>query len=274
MQAARVALVRKLQELDGAEAREGDLTPLTTVAALAAFWLREKRAEQISANSIKAYSSTVRNQIVPVIGERRLRDCRTSVLDRVIKGRAAFGYDPTMLRKVLHGMFAVAVRHDVMASNPVREVARISRPRREIEYLDLAQIQEVRGLIEASFRKAPPGPRPTNDLRDAVDLILGTGCRIGETRRTHLFRDRSRCREPNTHRLRNDHHRDRERVPSGSRGRSPPPATAPCMCRLSRSRSCSVGGSRIQPTLMARCFRPAEGPGDRSRTGGGCGTRW
>jgi integrase len=180
-QAARVALVRKLQELNGAEAREGDLTPLTTVAELAAFWLREKQVQQISSNSLKAYSSTVRNQIVPVIGERRLRDCRTSVLDRVIKDRAALGYSPAMLRKVLHGMFDVAVRHDVMASNPVREVARISRPRREIEYLDLAQIQDVRSLIEASTRKARPGPQPTNDLKDAVDLILGTGCRIGET---------------------------------------------------------------------------------------------
>ncbi len=180
-QAARVALVRKLQELNGTAANEGDLTPLTTVAELAAFWLQEKRVQQISSNSIKAYSSTVRNQIMPVIGERRLRDCRTSSLDRIIKDRAALGYDPTMLRKVLHGMFAVAVRHDVMASNPVREVARISRPRREIEYLDLAQIQEVRGLIDASIRKARPGPRPTTDLRDAVDLILGTGCRIGET---------------------------------------------------------------------------------------------
>ncbi|MFZ2012787.1 MAG: tyrosine-type recombinase/integrase [Nocardioides sp.] len=79
------------------------------------------------------------------------------------------------------GCSPVAVRHDVMASNPVREVARISRPRREIEYLNLTQIQEVRGLIDASVRKARPSPRPTTDLRDAVDLILGTGCRIGET---------------------------------------------------------------------------------------------
>ncbi len=75
-QAARVALVRKLQELNGAAAREGDLTPLTTVAELAAFWLREKEVQRISSNSIKAYSSTVKNQIVPVIGDRRLRDCR------------------------------------------------------------------------------------------------------------------------------------------------------------------------------------------------------
>lgn len=180
-QSARTALVRKLQELNGAEAAEGDLTPLTTVAELAAFWLREKEAQRVSPNSLKAYRSTVNNQVLPVVGERRLRDCRTSVLDRVIKDRAGLGYSPTMLRKVLHGMFAVAVRHDVLASNPVREVARISTPRREIEFLDMDQIQDVRGLIEASIGKKRPGPRPTNDLRDAVDLILGTGCRIGET---------------------------------------------------------------------------------------------
>lgn len=179
-QAARTALIRKLQELNGAESADGDLTPLTTVTELAAFWLREKEAQKVSSNSVKTYRSTVKNQVLPVLGERRLRDCRTSTLDRVIKDRAALGYSPTMLRKVLHAMFAVAVRHDVMSSNPVREVARISKPRKEIEYLDLAQVQDVRSLIEVATSSKRPGPRPTNDLKDAVDLLLGTGCRIGE----------------------------------------------------------------------------------------------
>ena len=97
-----------------------------------------------------------------------------------VKDRAALGFSPTMLRKVLHGMFAVAVRHDVVASNPVRDVVRISRPRREIEYLDMDQIQEVRSLVATATLSKRPGPRPTTDLMDAVDLILGTGCRIGE----------------------------------------------------------------------------------------------
>ena len=179
-QAARTALVRKLQELNGAEASENDLTPLSTVAELAAFWLREKEAQGVATNSLKAYRSTVANQVVPVIGERRLRDCRTGTLDRVVKDRAALGFNPTMLRKVLHGMFAVAVRHDVVASNPVRDVARFSRPRREIEYLDMDQIHHVRSLVAAATLSRRPGPRPTADLMDAVDLILGTGCRIGE----------------------------------------------------------------------------------------------
>lgn len=179
-QGARVALVQKLQELSGAEAASGDLTPMTTVAELASFWLSEKEAQKVSPNSLRAYRSTVTNQVVPVIGNRRLRDCRTSTLDRVVKDRAALGFNPTMLRKVLHGMFSLAVRHDVIASNPVRDVARISRPRREIEYLELRQVQDVRELIATSTEKDRPGPRPTTDLRDAVDLILGTGCRIGE----------------------------------------------------------------------------------------------
>lgn len=156
------------------------MTPLITVATLAAFWLREKEAQQVSGNSMKAYRSTVANQIVPVIGARRLRDCTTSALDRVVRDRTAPGFSPTMLRKVLHAMFATAVRHDVMASNPVREVARIPRPPREIEYVDRYQVQDVRRLLQASAAMSRPGPRPTSDLTDVVDLILGTGCRIGE----------------------------------------------------------------------------------------------
>ena len=42
------------------------------------------------------------------------------------------------------------------------------------------QIQDVRSLIEAFSSKVRPGPRPTNELKDAVDLIR-TGCRIGDT---------------------------------------------------------------------------------------------
>ena len=178
--AARTALIQKLQALNGAEAAGGELTPMTTVAQLAAFWLREKEAGAVSVNSMKTYRSTVKNQVVPVIGERRLVDCRTSVIDRVIKDRAAKGQSISMLRKVLHGMFGVAVRHDVISTNPVRDAVRITRPRVEIAYLDLEQIHKVRGLIDAEMRRDRPGPSMTCDLRDLVDLMLATGCRIGE----------------------------------------------------------------------------------------------
>ena len=42
------------------------------------------------------------------------------------------------------------------------------------------QIQDVRSLVATATLSKRPGPRPTTDLMDAVDLILGTGCRIGE----------------------------------------------------------------------------------------------
>jgi len=178
--AARTALIQKMQTLNGAEATAGELSAMTTVAELAAFWFQEKEASGVGVNSKKTYRSTIKNQVVPAIGERRLVDCRTSVIDRVIKDKAAQGQSTAMLRKVLHGMFGVAVRHDVIASNPVKDAARISRPRVEIEYLDLEQINKVRDLIDADMRRDRPGPRMTSDLRDLVDLMLATGCRIGE----------------------------------------------------------------------------------------------
>jgi integrase len=178
--AARTALIQKLQVLNGAEAADGELTPMTTVAELAVFWLKEKEAAGVSVNSMKTYRSTVRNQVVPVIGERRIVDCRTSVIDRIIKDRAALGQSISMLRKVLHGMFGVAVRHDAISSNPVKDAVRITRPRTEIAHLDLEQVNQVRGLIDADMGRDRPGPKVTSDLRDLVDLMLATGCRIGE----------------------------------------------------------------------------------------------
>ncbi|MBB3043334.1 site-specific integrase [Nocardioides soli] len=179
--AARTALIQKLQALKGSDVGDGELTPQRSIAELAAFWLKEKEVDNnVSANSLRAYRSVVNNQVLPAIGQRRIADCRTSVIDRVIKDRAATGADVTKLRNALHQMFGVAVRHDAIPANPVKEVARISRPRKEITYLDLEQVNQVRALIDTEMKRKRPGPRMSADLRDIVDLMLATGCRIGE----------------------------------------------------------------------------------------------
>lgn len=77
-------------------------------------------------------------------------------------------------------MFALAVRHDALRSNPVAEVSKFRRPRKEVAYLTPAQVVELRTLIDAEMARQRPGPRLNDDLRDIVDLLLATGCRIGE----------------------------------------------------------------------------------------------
>lgn len=79
-------------------------------------------------------------------------------------------------------MFALAVRHGAIPTNPVRETGRLRKPRRTVVALSDEHLQAVRTAICDWQRPVPgkPGPRHTGDLADIVDLMLATGARIGE----------------------------------------------------------------------------------------------
>ncbi|GGF35150.1 putative phage integrase [Marmoricola endophyticus] len=157
-----------------------ELTGESTIADLAELWLAEKQVAGIAANTLRGYRGVVDNQIVPAIGLRPIASCRTSVIDRVIKTHAETGATVAKLRNALRQMFALAVRHDVLAANPVDQVARIRRSRRSVAVLTPAQVGDLRAHINRTMALKRCGPPMTDDLRDIVDLLLATGCRIGE----------------------------------------------------------------------------------------------
>lgn len=79
-------------------------------------------------------------------------------------------------------MFALAVRHGAIPTNPVRDTSRIRKPRRKVVALTDQNLQTVRATIRQWQQPVlgKPGPRHTGDLADIVDLMLATGARIGE----------------------------------------------------------------------------------------------
>jgi len=79
-------------------------------------------------------------------------------------------------------MFALAVRHGAIPTNPVRDTGRLRKPRRTVVALTDEHLQAVRAAIREWQQPVPgkPGPRHTGDLADIVDLMLATGARIGE----------------------------------------------------------------------------------------------
>jgi integrase len=83
---------------------------------------------------------------------------------------------------VLGQMFALAVRHGAIPTNPVHATGRLRKPRRKIVVLTDEHLQAVRVAIRTWQQPVPgkPGPRHTGDLADIVDLMLATGARIGE----------------------------------------------------------------------------------------------
>lgn len=98
------------------------------------------------------------------------------------------GRSTRVARSVLTQMFALAVRHDALAINPMREVRRCPRRHGEVQALSLAQARELlrltaahqAGVARDARGLALGGPRRTPDLHDLVVLLLGTGIRIGE----------------------------------------------------------------------------------------------
>ena len=81
---------------------------------------------------------------------------------------------------VLGAMLDLAVRHDAIQINPARNPTRIHRPKQETKALRVEDLAELRAAVIAWMEKERPGPKPTSDMADIVDLILATGCRIGE----------------------------------------------------------------------------------------------
>ncbi|MCZ4499726.1 MAG: Site-specific integrase [Marmoricola sp.] len=179
--AARTNLVLKLQGLNEFDGTGSVLTRTTTVAELARFWLDEKAVDgSVEPNTLVTYESVVTNHILPKIGARKIGECRASVIDKVLKDFAAGGNSTKRLRNALNQMFSLAVRHDAITVNPTRDAARIVRPKKEIVYLTVEQVHEVRRVIAAEMGRDRPGPKRSPLIRDLVDTMLGTGCRVGE----------------------------------------------------------------------------------------------
>jgi len=125
----------------------------------------------------RAYRDRLDQQVIPAIGALRLREVTVSTVDHVIKTtRERHGVSVAKLtRTVMSGMFGLAVRHDAMVSNPVRDAAPIRVGRKVGSHLELAEVWDLRARL-AEDQKAIDW-----DLVDFVDMMLASGLRIGET---------------------------------------------------------------------------------------------
>lgn len=131
------------------------------------------------------YESIMRRHILPALGSLPLREIRTSTCDAFLRSLTVAGAGSSNARigkTVLRQVMSYAIRQDLYTeSNPVAEVDRIPRKKRKPEALDLSTLGSVREAMK-TWRTVPglPGPGPTSTLSDVVDVLLGTGARIGE----------------------------------------------------------------------------------------------
>jgi integrase len=208
----RVRSVRVIDKTKGAAGRKLErrlderidptaigVTAATTFEELAQVWLRHRRDHgkarstgELAMQTLAIYSSEIQNVIIPAIGGVRIGEASVPLLDRLFadvehgrdhgayRGREG-GRSTKQLRVVLTGMLGLAVAHGALPANPMRDTASSAREsRREVEFLTVPQANYLRWCVQRSTSRVA-GERMANyDLEELVDVLLGTGCRLGE----------------------------------------------------------------------------------------------
>lgn len=177
--------------------------PQMTVAELGEYWMRRRRQEArtpvagqprgndhgaVSPQTLAGYQAALSRIILPSLGGLRLSEVRTGVLDEVLARVDGAGRSTRVARSVLTQMFGMAVRHDALWVNPMREVRPVPRRRRAVQALTVQQARDLLALTAAHQAGvardgnglALGGRRRSPDLHDLVLLLLATGMRIGE----------------------------------------------------------------------------------------------
>ena len=161
--------------------QHGELTAMSRFSDAAQLWLSKVdtmvQDGTRSPGTVETYRRQLRNHVLPALGEVRLGEATTPLVDKVIGKIKADVSAATAksCRSVVSGVMGLAVRYGAIAANPVREVERIeSKPKREPRALTTAErvklIEQLWGDEKARRR----------DLPDLVFFMLATGSRIGE----------------------------------------------------------------------------------------------
>ena len=178
--AATQNLRQKLQNRTLA-GRYGELTAVTRFSVAADLWLKKMDAMvgegRRSPGTVDTYRRQLKNHVLPAIGEVRLGEATTPLVDKVIAAIKADVSAATArsCRSVVSGVMGLAVRYGAVIHNPVREVERIeAKPRKAPRALTPQErVELLKQLVEDDTARR-------RDLPDLVFFMLATGVRIGE----------------------------------------------------------------------------------------------
>src|SRR3712207_2239628 len=172
--AAERALKAALRDRAGEQAT-GKIIADSRVSTLAEAWYAG--LADLSPVTMQAYRDRLDRQILPRLGQLRIRELSVGNLDRHLRGIADTHGVATarMCRSVLSGMCTLAARHDALTQNPVRALGPVNgRARKAPRALTVPQLQQLRAGLTYDERAI------ARDVPDLVAFLMATGLRIGE----------------------------------------------------------------------------------------------
>lgn len=160
-----------------------DLTGDSTIQDLSVLWWAETVTRDLAPGTLVRYREALDRYVLKGRGDVRLKEASVPSLDRLLKVIHAKNgsANAKLAHVVLGGMFALAVRHGAIPSNPVRDVGRIVSKRNPVVAPDLSTVFAIRARLHAWDAGLDHYGRPrTTDLGDVADMMIATGLRTGE----------------------------------------------------------------------------------------------
>jgi integrase len=182
--AAEHALKARLTQRADLSAGSRELAADSSFEHLVDAWLRDLDLEGRLAPSTRAlYERNMRTLVQPAFEHLALREISVRRVDQFLKQLASTKSHSKarQARTVLSLAFGLAVRYGALRQNPIRDTARLRKPRNRATSLTVEQVTVIRRAVR-TWRRGDGlcGPRPDGQLEQIIEVMLGTSARIGE----------------------------------------------------------------------------------------------
>lgn len=166
----------------------GDTTDSVTAGSpfsvLAEAWLEDLMLDVDRADSTKdIYERELRGLVLPTFEHFTVREVTVGRIERFLKLQRATSYTRAKhSRTILSMVLGFAVRREIIPRNPVKDTSRMKKPPHIPKALTIEQISAIRAAArDRRTAEGTKGPRPDGQVRDLIEVMLGTATRIGET---------------------------------------------------------------------------------------------
>ncbi|MEU1970889.1 site-specific integrase [Microbacterium sp. NPDC019599] len=179
MAALRVKLAERDRSSDTGQAVTAD----TSFPTLAALWLEEiEQDPRLSDGTKELYATETRTLLMPTWEHFMLREMTTGRIDRFLKAQRLKSDSKARLSRVLLNlMMKFAMRHDAIRHNPVAGCSPLPKSAPAPKALTMDEITRIRKAArEWRTAEGLPGPKPDGQLREIIEVMLGSSARIGE----------------------------------------------------------------------------------------------
>src|SRR4051794_38344431 len=179
--AARTRLLGRIRERPSLPSG-GVLGPTSSLADLADLWLADLELRDLAGNTKENYRACLRLHVRPAFEHYTLAEVTTGRVEWFLAKQAKLSPSQAkQTRTMLNMLFAYALRHDAIARNPVEGTSQLRRTQATPQALTIDQIAAIR-TAAAQWRSDPglPGPKPDGQVRDIIEVLLGTAMRPGE----------------------------------------------------------------------------------------------